>query len=85
MSDEYRQRDYNPLSMDSQFAGVLQRLGQQDDALKKILMQTTATNGRVTLVEQKLEGRWKYIMGASAGATGCAMLLWELFRHFFSR
>jgi hypothetical protein len=79
------EHDYNPNSMDAQFAGVLQRLSSQDNALQKILIQTTATNGRVTIVEQKLEGRWKYLVGGGAGVSLCAMVLWELFRHFFSR
>jgi hypothetical protein len=76
--------EFNPESFDAQHAMVLERLGAQDGQLKRILVQTSETNGRVTVLEHKLEGRWKYLTGGAAGITGCAIVIWELFRLFFA-
>jgi hypothetical protein len=75
-------REYNPNSVDAQLATVLTRMNGQDVYLRAIHTQTTLTNGRVTKLEFKIEGRWKYLVGIGAGAAAVATFFWKLLEHF---
>jgi hypothetical protein len=82
--------DFNPFSVDSQLAGIIETLRQQNRASEAmhsenkkvqaaILAEAKITNCRVTA----LEGRWKYVTGIAAGVSFCAGLLWEFSRNYF--
>lgn len=62
-----------------------ERHGENKETLEEIKAQTTLTNGRVTKLETKMQGRWKYLMGGGAGVSLTAIVLWELFKFFFGK
>lgn len=81
---------FNPLSLDAQFAGLHaaltnerfvldRRMDSQDIVLGEIKKQTTATNGRVT----KLEGNEKRRTGWIAGALFVVTLVCQFVFHIW--
>lgn len=75
------QRRFDPQSFDAQFATLHttlieqnlsrnSRMDAQEDLLRKIEVQTTQTNGRVTILENKWKSAMAWVSGASFVGTG---------------
>jgi len=58
--------NYNRHSHDAMFSRIESRLDEQDQILKKILTQTTLTNGRVTGLETATTFRAGWLVCAAA-------------------
>lgn len=93
-SPRVTQSEFNPNSMDAQFATLHARLTNQteawnrrmdgqDELLQEICTQTKTTNGRVTKIETERKAEKAWVAGAAVVAGGIGTVIFHVASLFF--